>query len=187
MIWLSGVAQGSIPVLFLSYIIVGKAFCRIQPLNKLTTRRSATRCKLVKRLFPAKRFPHSNIREKRHQYRALRDSAQPYHRGLSGHFFPIRRKSHCLHSFNENNYLKKCIPFTPKLIEIEIENRVFREINCDFLFRQNRTALPDNRAIAKQCVHTTGYLHSCTQKHANVDRVELYSVCYKMIYGYIYL
>ena len=37
-------------------------------------------------------------------------------------------------SFNENNYLKKCIPFTPKEIGIEIENRVFREVNRDLIF-----------------------------------------------------
>ena len=30
-----------------------------------------------------------------------------------------------------------------KKIEIEMENRVFREINRDFSFRQNRTALHD--------------------------------------------
>ena len=41
-----------------------------------------------------------------------------------------------MHSFNENNYL---ISFTPK--EIEIENRVFREINRYFIFRSNRTTL----------------------------------------------
>ena len=33
------------------------------------------------------------------------------------------------------------ISFTPKEIGIEIENRVFREINRCFIFRQNRTAL----------------------------------------------
>ena len=60
--------------------------------------------------------------------------------GFKWCLFPIGQKSHYFLSFNENNYLKKCIPFTPKLIEIE--NRVFREINRDFLFRQNRTALP---------------------------------------------
>ena len=31
------------------------------------------------------------------------------------------------------------MPFTAKVIEIE--NRVFREINQDFIFRQNRTAI----------------------------------------------
>ena len=36
--------------------------------------RRATRCKLVKRLFSAKSFPHSNIRQKILKYGALRDS-----------------------------------------------------------------------------------------------------------------
>ena len=59
--------------------------------------------------------------------------------GFKWSLFPSQ-KSHLFEFFNES-YLKKCIPFTPKLIEIEIENRVFREINRDFVFRQNRTAL----------------------------------------------
>ena len=40
---------------------------------------------------------------------------------------------------NENNHLKKCIPYHPK--QIEIENQVFREIHRDYIFSQNRTAL----------------------------------------------
>ena len=57
-------------------------------------------------------------------------------------FIPNRTKTTlvCVLSM-ENNYLKKCIPFTPKRIKIEIENRVFREINRAIIFRQNRTAL----------------------------------------------
>ena len=78
----------------------------------------------------------------------------PYHMGFKWSLFPIGQKSIFLHYFNENNYLKKCIPFTPKQIEIGIENRDFREINCDFIFRQNRTALDWTIRIkhsTKQC------------------------------------
>ena len=46
-----------------------------------------------------------------------------------------------MHSFDENTYFKKCIPFTPKVIEIEIENLAFRCINRDFILKQNGTAL----------------------------------------------
>ena len=54
----------------------GRGFCRKQQLDKLTTHRSATRWKLLKRLFSAKSFLHNNIRQKRHWYRALTDFAQ---------------------------------------------------------------------------------------------------------------
>ena len=56
-------------------------------------------------------------------------------------FIPNRTKTTlvCILSMKTTIW-KKCIPFTPKLIEIE--NWVFRKINLDFIFRENRTALP---------------------------------------------